>query len=252
MDDLTKVVTEGTDIAENSSQLDEFDAILKISKEDEEQPDSEQQEDLEAIEAAYEAFAAECEAALRLTLDRIKNLSDAFNRSKRRNPFDRIESRIKTFKSVRGKCEKRGIPFTSKGIREHIKDIAGIRIITKYIDEIDCVKKLIEKLPGINVVISKDYVTKPKENGYSSMHLGCQVEIYDPFFGSRLIPVEIQLRTKAMNLWATLEHDLKYKNPNPSPEVYEKFCQISAYLRDVDREAVELRDYNEADSKKPK
>ena len=55
-----------------------------------------------------------------------------------------------------------------------------------------------------------------------------------------------------MNLWATLEHDLKYKNPKPSPGVYEKFCRISAYLRDVDQEAVALRDYNEEDSKKPK
>lgn len=206
----------------------------------------------EELEAAYEAYAAECKAALRLTLDRVKNLSDAFDRSKRRNPFDRIESRIKTFKSARGKCEKRGIPLNISGIREHIKDVAGIRVVTKYIDEINFVKDLIEKLPGINVVDVKDYVATPKPNGYSSVHLGCQVEIYDPFFGSRLIPVEIQLRSKAMNLWATLEHDLKYKNPNPSPEVEEKFRRISEFLRDVDKEAVELRDYNEADSQKAK
>ncbi|MBQ8985036.1 hypothetical protein IJ076_00540 [Candidatus Saccharibacteria bacterium] len=200
--------------------------------------------DFETFGAAYDSYVAECSAALRLTLARIENLCESIERQGIRNPFDRIESRIKTFKSVKGKCFKKGYSFDTEGLHR-IGDIAGIRIITKYIDEIDMVKELISKTPGINIVKEKDYVKNPKTNGYQSLHLDCQVEIHDPFTGSKLIPVEIQVRSKSMNLWATLEHDLKYKNPNPSPEVEEKFRNIGKILRAFDEEAIALRDYNE-------
>lgn len=201
--------------------------------------------DLDELESAYEIYAAECTAAMRLTLSRIENLSEAIDRAGKRNPFDRIESRIKTFKSVKGKCKARGYKFTIDEIREKVRDVAGIRIITKYIDEVMTVKNMIAQIPGVNIVAVKDYVTTPKPNGYSSVHLGCQIEIHDPYKGSQLVPVEIQLRSKSMNLWATLEHDLKYKNSNPSPEVEEKFRKISKILRDFDEEAIALRDYHE-------
>lgn len=209
--------------------------------------DSLSKKEIEEIERQYEIYAAECNAAMRLALSRITNLREAIDRSGNRNPFDRIESRIKTFKSVIGKCEARGYDFTIECIRDKIKDIAGIRIITKYLDEVMVVRHMIAQIPGVNIVAVKDYVTKPKPNGYSSMHLGCQIEIHDPYKGSQLIPVEIQLRSKSMNLWATLEHDLKYKNENPSPEVEEKFRRISKLLRNFDEEAMELRDYNEVE-----
>ncbi|MBQ6409685.1 hypothetical protein IJI18_00300 [Candidatus Saccharibacteria bacterium] len=197
------------------------------------------------LEAAYDIYVAECNAALRLTLARIENLCEAIDRAGKRNPFDRIESRIKTFKSVKGKCGARGYARNIGSIRENVHDVAGIRIITKYLDEIDLVKDMIEKIPGINIVKVKDYVKMPKPNGYQSVHLDCQVEIHDPYKGSRLIPVEIQIRSKSMNLWATLEHDLKYKNENPSPEVEEKFRKIAKILRDFEEEAIALRDYEE-------
>ena len=205
-------------------------------------------EDLEKLEAAYDIYAAECNAAMRLTLARIENLCEAIDRAGKRNPFDRNESRIKTFKSVRGKCNTRGYDNNIESIRDKVKDVAGIRIITKYIDEIDLVRDMIEKIPGINIVKTKDYVKNPKPNGYQSVHLDCQVEIHDPYKGSRLIPVEIQIRSKSMNLWATLEHDLKYKNANPSPEVEEKFRRIAKILREFEEEAIALRDYGEISS----
>lgn len=206
--------------------------------------------DLDKLEAEYDIYAAEAAAAMRLTLGRIENLVEAIDRAGKRNPFDRIESRLKTFKSVKGKCKTRGYRMDIEEIREKVKDVAGIRIITKYIDEVMIVKDMIAQIPGVNIVTCKDYVTNPKPNGYSSVHLGCQVEIYDPYKGSQLVPLEIQLRSKSMNLWATLEHDLKYKNPNPSPEVDEKFSKISKILREFDEEAIALRDYEEKPSKK--
>ena len=201
--------------------------------------------DLDEFEKAYEKYAAECEAAMRLALDKIQNLSEAIDRSGNRNPFDRIESRIKTFKSVKGKCENRECGYTYEAIRETIKDVAGIRIITKYTDEIDLVKDMIKKIPGISVEKEKDYVREPKPNGYQSLHLDCRIEIYDPYNGSQFVPVEIQIRDKAMNLWATLEHDLKYKNENPSPEVEEMFRDASKILHDFAMKAIHLRDYGE-------
>lgn len=201
--------------------------------------------EIEKLEEQYEIYAAECSAALKLTLARIESLSETIERFGKRNPFDRIESRMKTFKSVRGKCNTREYDMNIESIRENVKDVAGIRIITKYIDEIDLVKDMIERIPGINIVKVKDYVKEPKENGYQSVHLDCQVEIYDPYKGSRLVPVEIQIRSKSMNLWATLEHDLKYKNSNPCPDVEEKFRRIAKILRDFDEEAIALRDYGE-------
>ncbi|MBR3169562.1 hypothetical protein IKF23_03965 [Candidatus Saccharibacteria bacterium] len=201
----------------------------------------------EQLEAEYEAYADECQAAMDLTMGRIRFLCKTIDRSGGRNPFDRIESRIKTFKSVKGKCRERGYPCNMQGIRENVRDVAGIRIITKYIDEIDLVKNMIIQMPGVNVVSIKDYVTNPKPNGYQSVHLSCQIEVYDAINGSRLVPLEIQLRSKSMNLWATLEHDLKYKNENPSPEVDEKFRRIGMILREFDEEAIALRDYGEVE-----
>lgn len=223
----------------------EFNATIKVEYENNDEIEIDDEVDLDKLEAEYDIYAAECTAAMRLTLDRIDYLRSAISSTGKRNPFDQIERRVKTFKSTKEKCKTRGYELSIDSIRENVKDVAGIRIITKYMDEVEEVKNLIGQLPGVTPVITKDYVTNPKPNGYSSMHVSCLVEIYDPYKGSQLMPVEIQIRSKAMNLWATLEHDLKYKNPNPSPEVDEKFSKISKILRDFEREAIALRDYQE-------
>lgn len=201
-------------------------------------------EKMDKLESEYDIYAAECKAGLQKVLLVTQNLYDAINRSGERNPIDRFESRIKTFKSVKGKCRLRGYEMTMESVRRNVKDIAGIRIITKYIDEVMVVKEAISRMSGIYIANIKDYVSKPKPNGYRSVHLDCQVEVYDPYKGYILVPVEIQIRSKSMNLWATLEHDLKYKNSNPSPDVEEKFKKIAKILEDFDQEAIALRDYS--------
>lgn len=231
------------------TEVTEFNATVKVDYRDDDEIEIENEIDLDKLEAEYDIYAAECTAAMKLTLDRIDYLRSAISSTGKRNPFDQIEHRIKTFKSTKEKCKTRGYELNIASIRENVKDVAGIRIVTKYMDEVEEVRNLIGQLPGVTPVITKDYVTTPKPNGYSSMHVSCLVEIYDPYKGSQLMPVEIQIRSKAMNLWATLEHDLKYKNSNPSPEVDEKFAKISKILRDFEREAIALRDHQE--EKKP-
>lgn len=201
--------------------------------------------EMEALKLEYNKYAAESRAALRLTLTRIENLKEALEMTGQDNPFDLIESRIKTFESVKGKCKTRGYELNIESIRENVKDVAGIRIVTKYIDDVQKLVGLLEKIPGLNIVDKKDYITEPKPNGYSSIHLGCKVEVFTGVDGSKLVPIEIQLRSYSMNLWATLEHDLKYKNENPSPEVTKKFKRIAEFLREFDEEAIALRDYHE-------
>ena len=205
----------------------------------------EQEAALAEFKAKYLDYAAECKAALRLTLTRIENLKDSLDRAGKDNPFDVIETRIKEFDSTRDKCDRKGYDYNIDEVRENIKDVAGIRIITKYRDKVLYLAELLESIPGLNIVNKKDYVTEPKPNGYSGVHLNCQVEIYTYGGGSKLVPVEIQLRSQTMNLWAVLEHDLKYKNSNPSPEVETKFRKIAEILRQFDEEAITLRDYSE-------
>ena len=104
---------------------------------------------------------------------------------------------------------------------------------------------MLHHIPGINIDEEKDYVSKPKPNGYSSYHIQVRVEIYSPLTNSsKLIPIEIQLRDKAMDMWATVEHIVRYKNTDPSPEATERFKRIADILVQFDEMAMELRDFN--------
>ena len=200
-------------------------------------------EELFEINEAYEEYARWCKMALRITLARIKNIQEDMKYTEDRSPFDTIISRIKTFESVSEKCSRKGYDLTISSIKENVKDIAGIRIITTFRDDIYTVAELIEKTPGINIIDKKDYVKEPKENGYSSLHLHAQVEIYLST-GSKLVPVEIQIRDKAMDMWATIEHIVSYKSyENQFPETLKSFRDISKVLDKFDKMAISLRDH---------
>ncbi len=124
--------------------------------------------------------------------------------------IDHINTRVKRPESIITKMSKKGYELTYKDMIENINDIAGIRIITPIIKDIFTVKKLIAKIPGIKVLKEKDYVTKPKESGYSSYHMIIEV----PVTLSKeimYVKVEVQIRTMAMDFWASLEHKMKYK-----------------------------------------
>lgn len=124
--------------------------------------------------------------------------------------IDHIDTRIKTPESILHKMEKRNIVFTYKDMIENINDIAGVRIVCPLKKDIFSIKDLVQKLPGVNVLKEKDYVTYPKKSGYSSYHLIVEV----PITLSKqniYVKVEIQIRTIAMDFWASLEHKMKYK-----------------------------------------
>ena len=201
------------------------------------------------LQFQFDQYALECQSALDLAMVRIENARRLFvSDPSRYDPFDRIEGRIKTFDSTIKKCRRKKYNLNIEEIKRNVKDIAGIRIITIFRDEIGQVADLIAKIPGLNIVDRENYVENPKENGYSSLHLSVQVEIYSPDEGSKLIPIEIQIRDKSMNLWASVEHIVKYKKNNHDPKAEAYFKRMSEILTEFDSVAMQLRDYDEVAS----
>ena len=124
--------------------------------------------------------------------------------------IDHINTRIKSPESIEKKMSKRNIPLQYKNMIEEINDIAGIRVICPLKKDIYSIKEFIENIPGLRVIKEKDYITNPKKSGYTSYHLIVEV----PISLSRklmYVKVEIQIRTMAMDFWASLEHKMKYK-----------------------------------------
>lgn len=223
--------------------VEKFKAELEVDLDENVTEEVQSEDYLDKLEAEYDKYAAECEAAMEIALLKINIFNDAFKRTGKRNPFDRIEYRKKTFKSVRGKCRDRGYALTMSSIKENVRDIGGIRIVTKHLNEIPLVIDLIRQIQEISILSVKDYVETPKDGGYKSVHLNCQVGVYDPFGGLRMIPLEIQIRTLCMDLWATMDHDINYKALEHHPEVVKRLQHIAEILDQLEDEYKELSDY---------
>ncbi len=148
--------------------------------------------------------------AIRELETKIGILKDEFKIFYHYDLIDHIDTRIKKPESIIHKMKKRKITCNYKEMIENINDIAGIRIVCPLKKDIFSIKNLIQKLPGVNILKEKDYITQPKKSGYSSYHL--IVEIPVTLSSQNIyVKVEIQIRTIAMDFWASLEHKVKYK-----------------------------------------
>lgn len=213
---------------------------------------------LEQLEKDYEEYLIECRSALRITLAKMENLRERLEHTNDRIIFDNVESRIKTFDSAVNKCRrknyehvnKKGLmkreitrdDFTIDTIRTHMQDVAGVRITTVFQDDIYFIYDAIK---GTDMIVSHtdDYIKKPKKNGYRSLHIILMVRI-STNDGAKLVPVEVQIRDKAMDLWAAMDHIIRYKNPNPSPDAEQKFLELSETLCKFDESVISLRDFD--------
>jgi len=133
------------------------------------------------------------------------------------NPIGSIAGRIKSAESIAGKLYKQNIELTADNVKKHLTDIAGIRIICPYAKDIYFLAGLIRDMPDGNVISEKDYVTNPKPSGYRSYHMIIEISIYHSG-RTETLPIEIQIRTEAMNFWATLEYQAKYKYKEQIPK----------------------------------
>jgi putative GTP pyrophosphokinase len=150
--------------------------------------------------------------ALMAVETKFKILDEEFSFSHDRNPIEHIKTRIKTPDSIRIKMRTLKIPLTLDSVEQNIHDIAGIRIICQFIDDIYALAGCLLSQDDVTLADRKDYIANPKENGYRSLHLIIEVPIY-LHNEKRQMKVEVQLRTIAMDFWASLEHRLAYKKP---------------------------------------
>lgn len=149
-------------------------------------------------------------AAMCATTARLEIIEDEFKYRKLRCPIHHIDTRLKSAKSILGKMQKKDLDLTLSAACNNIYDIAGIRVVCSYIKDVYLIRDRLMAQDDIMIMQIKDYIETPKENGYRSLHMVIRVPVY--FMNKKqLVPVELQIRTLAMDLWASLEHDIKYK-----------------------------------------
>ena len=149
-------------------------------------------------------------AAMCATTARLEIIEDEFKYRKLRCPIHHIDTRLKSAKSILGKLQKKDLDLTLSAACNNIYDIAGIRGVCSYIKDVYLIRDRLMAQDDVMIMQIKDYIETPKENGYRSLHMVIRVPVY--FMNKKqLVPVELQIRTLAMDLWASLEHDIKYK-----------------------------------------
>jgi putative GTP pyrophosphokinase len=145
---------------------------------------------------------------------KLEILNDEFQAKRHRSPIDSIKSRVKEPDSIARKLSSRGLEISWDSIVENLNDVAGIRVVCPFIEDIYFVADTLLAQDDITLIESEDYIAEPKANGYRSLHLVVEVPV---FFSDTKLPVrvEVQIRTIAMNFWASLEHEIHYKQDLP-------------------------------------
>ena len=154
--------------------------------------------------------------AIREIRARLETLDTEFQYRHKHNPIHHIQSRVKTLPSIMKKLSDMGQPMTMTSAKKHLHDIAGVRVVCCYVDDIYRIADLLLSQDDISLIFEKDYIKQPKPNGYRSLHIVVDVPVYLSQ-GNVFIPVEIQIRTVAMDFWATLEHGIRYKSSDEVP-----------------------------------
>jgi putative GTP pyrophosphokinase len=158
-----------------------------------------------------------------------------------RAPINSIKTRLKTLQSIKGKLERRGLPVTPESIRNNLNDIAGVRVICAFPEDVYTISDALLRQDDITLLRRKDYITAPKKNGYRSLHLIVTIPIYLSH-EKRQMTVEIQLRTIAMDFWASLEHQLRYKSSATfTEEMAAELFQCAQLSADLDNRMDQLR-----------
>ncbi len=163
--------------------------------------------------------------AIREVRTKLEVLNDELSIRNSRNPIEFIESRIKRPLSIVDKLKRYGEPVNVESIERSLNDVAGIRVICPFIDDIYSVADMLLSQDDITLIKKKDYIENPKPNGYRSLHLILEVPV---FFSNQKKPmrVEVQIRTIAMDFWSSVDHQLKYKHDVPNAD------ELSAQLKE--------------------
>ncbi len=177
--------------------------------------------------------------AMREICTKLENLRHEFELRKAHNPIRHITHRLKHPLSIRQKMLDRGLPLEYDVMRDNITDIGGIRVICSYVDDIYAIASMLKNQDDVLVVKEKDYIKNPKPNGYRSYHLIVGIPV---FFSeeTQIIPVEIQMRTIAMDFWASLEHEIRYKTAAEVPDALKE--RLNTIAEDIFKADLEMQE----------
>lgn len=193
-------------------------------------------EPIEQMNAYYRCAIMEIET-------KFKVLSEQFSLKYDRNPIETIKSRLKSQDSILKKMGRKGIPVTLENMERKIDDIAGVRVICSFVEDVYMLADCLLQQDDITLLEKKDYIRYPKDSGYRSLHLIVQVPIFLQN-EKRQMKVEVQIRTLAMDLWASQEHKLRYKKSIPENEeesISNELAGCAQILSSVDTRMQALR-----------
>ena len=189
-------------------------------------------------------FSVQCryQAAIREVQTKLENLDDEFQMKHKRNPIHHMQSRMKTIRSIMEKLQRKHLQQSITSAVDHLTDIAGIRVICSYLQDVYTVANLLTNQDDVHVVKVRDYIKHPKSNGYRSLHLVVEVPVYLSE-GRLAVPVEVQIRTIAMDFWATLEHSLRYKARDQVPQsISDELLQTATDIAALDMRMQDIHD----------
>lgn len=181
-------------------------------------------------------------SALKQIETKLDILNDEFQHIHRYNPIEHIKARIKTPESIVKKLRRYGLEFTLDNMEKAVNDIAGVRITCSFTSDIFRLADMIREQKDIKVLSTKDYITTPKPSGYRSYHMIISVPVY---FSDRIkdVKVEIQIRTVAMDFWASLEHKINYKFEGNAPQhIKEELIECSEMIANLDAKMLSLNE----------
>lgn len=193
-------------------------------------------------------FSIQCRysAAMREVQTKLEILDDEFQIRHRRNPIHHMQSRLKTIKSMMDKLRRKQYAVSMESAVEKLTDIAGIRVICSYVQDVYTVARLLTSQDDVKLVEMVDYIRNPKPNGYRSLHLIVEIPVFLQE-GRLMVPVEVQLRTIAMDFWASLEHSMRYKASGNVPEdICQELQQAGEDIAALDQRMQAIHDRIEA------
>ncbi len=212
--------------------------------------ESKRYDDAQTLIADYKELA-ELEhlynAAIKQLTIKFEVLNDEFRVKYERSPIHHIEARLKSQASIVKKLIRRGKSLSIEAAKENINDIAGVRVVCGYIDDVYDVADMLLRQSDIRLIREQDYIKNPNYNGYRSLHLDIEIPIYLSEKTER-VRAEVQIRTVAMDFWASLEHDLRYKSDKTIPAEIQsqmRFCadeiaEIDSRMQDIYKKIQEI------------
>lgn len=195
---------------------------------------------MEHLRQDYASIRGVYSAAIREINARLTTLDAEFSYRNRHNPIHHIESRVKSLSSIVKKLQNTRFPVSMNSAKKNLHDIAGVRVVCRYVDDIYRIADLLLAQDDISLILEKNYIKNPKPNGYRSLHIVVDVPVYMSQ-GKLFVPVEIQIRTVAMDFWATLEHGIRYKATEEVPQrIVDQLRECADVITETDYKMQEI------------